>query len=135
MNASVADVYAPTMDRLRVGHQKADTFLLQLTGHYPLRFSGRRIGFGTSKRHSSSDWKNVTLYKTEDGTYVADVEHWFAFPKLSKVTEAVTAANATELLKALEESDGTLDPAVQGACASALRNDPLFMMGSSQFVA
>jgi hypothetical protein len=127
MEAPVSDVPPAQIMELRgVAREHQETFVLQVTGRHPMRFSGERIGFGTSKRHDASAWRNVTLYKTESGEYVADVEHWFALPKMTRISEVVSSASAVELLTALEEPDGTLDLAVQGACSNALMNDPQF---------
>jgi hypothetical protein len=127
MSASISDVPpAPTMKLRGEIREPQECFVLQITGRQPFRFCGERIGFGTSKRHNLSVWRNVTIYKTEDGGYVADVEHWFALPKMTRISEVVRSTSAAELLAALEEADGTLDLAVQGACSNAMLNDPHF---------
>src|SRR4051812_41685540 len=88
-----------------------EEYTLDRTGHRPLRFKGTRIGFGTTKHHTSTEWTNVTIYKTAAGSYVADVEHVSLAQSETDVSEAFTCGSAGELIAALHGADGRLDRA------------------------
>jgi hypothetical protein len=117
----------PTTGQSGTKPMLTEEFTLDRTGQRPLRFKGTRIGFGTTKHHTSTEWINVTVYKTVGGSYIADVERVSLSQSESDVSEAFTCASPGELIAALHGDDGRLDRAAQAACEDAVKNDTDFM--------
>ena len=105
--------------------RSGENFSLDRTGDRPVIFSGARIGFGTSKTHESTEWTDVTIYKTVGGCYVTDIDNFSVVPG-SELCLAFTFDSPEMLVASLRDPAGKLDRAALAACQDAARNDPDF---------
>ena len=100
------------------------------TGEPPLRFTGTKIGSGstrTNRGEGQNRWTTVTIYRTKGGKLIAHIGYrtcWQGEHDTDNAKSFTTPAELVEWLK--DDNDGRLGRASQEACEEAAKNDAEF---------
>ena len=104
-----------------------EVITLERTGLPPIRFTGTKIGSGSTATHDSTRWTTVHIYRSKGGKWLAQVRHITQWEKEHDSYSATSAASAADLVEWLKsDNDGRLGRASQGACDDAAKNDEEF---------
>jgi EXLDI family protein len=114
-----------------MSEHKNTNYKIRRDGERALAFTGRIIGSADNKDHNSTRWTTVTIYRTESGRVVVEVEdrtQWQGESDHVRADSFATASGAIGYLRHADEDnyDADLSSAAQEAIEDAAKNDEEF---------